>query len=124
MHELHTKKNLFIHLTRSHSSLIAKTHVALGTQSLDEVEQKAPRNWIPERRWRKYKNFSEISPQNTEILEATHRGAKLGEILPKQPEKYMEPSIVNTGREILHNNYRIRSNITVPKRKKASIQIS
>ena len=28
------KKNLFIHLTRSHFSLIAKTHVALGTQSL------------------------------------------------------------------------------------------
>ena len=30
----HTKKNLFIHLTRSHFSLISKTHVALGTLSL------------------------------------------------------------------------------------------
>ena len=30
----HTKKNLFIHLTRSHFSLIAKSCVALGTPSL------------------------------------------------------------------------------------------
>ena len=30
----HTKKNLFIHLTRSHFSLIVKSCVALGTPSL------------------------------------------------------------------------------------------
>ena len=67
---------------------------------IDEVEQKAPRNWIPERSWRKYKSPSEISPQNTEVLEATHRRAKSGEISPKQPGKYMEPSITSTGSEI------------------------
>ena len=69
---------------------------------IDEVEQKAPRNWIPERSWRKYKNPSEISPQNTEVLEATHRRAESGEISPKQSEKCMEPSITNTGSKILH----------------------
>ena len=67
---------------------------------IDEVEQKAPRNWIPERRWRKYKNRSEISPQNTEVLEATHRGAESGKISPKQPEKYIEPSIIKAGSQI------------------------
>ena len=68
---------------------------------IDEVEQKAPRNWIPERRWRKYKNHSKISPQNTEVLEATHRGAESGKISTKQPNKYIEPSVTNTESEIL-----------------------
>ena len=67
---------------------------------IDEVEQKAPRNWIPERSWRKDKNPSEISPQNTEVLEATHRRAESGEISPKQPGKYIEPSITSTENEI------------------------
>ena len=66
----------------------------------DEVEQKAPRNWIPERCWRKYKNPSEISPQNTEVLEATRRRAESGDISPKQSKKYIEPSITNTESEI------------------------
>ena len=69
---------------------------------IDEVEQKAPRNWIPERRWRKYKNPSEISPQDTEVLETTHGRAESVEISPKQPEKYIEPNITNKRSEILH----------------------
>ena len=40
MQELHTqKKNLFIHLTRSHFSLIAKSCVTLGIPSLFERNQ-------------------------------------------------------------------------------------
>ena len=50
----------------------------------------------------KVQNRSEISPQNTEVLEATHRGAELGEISPKQPKKYIEPSIIKTESEISH----------------------
>ena len=69
---------------------------------IDEVEQKAPRNWIPERSSRKYKDCSEILPQNTEVSEATHGGTRSGEILPKQPNKYVEPSIINTKSEISH----------------------
>ena len=38
---------------------------------IEKIEQKAPRNWILERNWRKYKNPGEISPQNTEVSEAT-----------------------------------------------------
>ena len=45
---------------------------------MEEIEQKAPRNWIPERSWRNRKNFSEIPPQSTEISEVTCGGMKLG----------------------------------------------
>ena len=57
---------------------------------IEEVEQKAPRNWIPERSWRKYTNPGEISPQNIEVLEATHRRPESGEISPKQSKKIHE----------------------------------
>ena len=30
---------------------------------MEEIEQRAPRNWIPERSWRNYKENSEISPK-------------------------------------------------------------
>ena len=53
---------------------------------IEEIEQKAPRNWIPERSWRNYKNYSEISPQHTEIAEVTVGQAKMGEILPNSIE--------------------------------------
>ena len=75
---------------------------------IDEIEQKAPRNWIPERNWRKYKNPSEISTQNTEVSEATHRRAKSGEISPKQPEKHTETGSQNTGSEISHKELQER----------------
>ena len=51
-----------------------------NTLEIDEVELKAPRNWIPERSWRKHKHQSEISPQNTEVSELTPERIKLGEI--------------------------------------------
>ena len=69
---------------------------------IDEVELKAPRNWIPERNWRKYKNDTEILPQSTEVLEVTQGRTKSGEISPKQPDKYAEPNIINMKSEILH----------------------
>ena len=43
------------------------------------IEERAPRNWIPERTWRKYSNRSEISPQHTEV---TENRIKMGEISP------------------------------------------
>ena len=69
---------------------------------IEEIEQKAPRNWIPERNWRKYKNPSEISPQYTEVSEVTYGRARSGEISPKQPKEHKEPGGQNTGSEILH----------------------
>ena len=75
---------------------------------IDEIEQRAPRNWIPERNWRKYKNPIEILPQNTEVSEATHRRAELGKISPKQPKKHMEAGSQNTGSKISHKELQER----------------
>ena len=44
------------------------------------IEERAPRNWIPERTWRKYSNHSEISPQYTEVTKVTENRTKTGEI--------------------------------------------
>ena len=66
------------------------------------MQLKAPRNWIPERNWRNYRNHSKISPQSTEVLEITQGITKSGEISPKQPDKYIEPSTTNMGSEISH----------------------
>ena len=45
------------------------------------IEEKAPRNWIPERTWRKYSNCSEISPQHIEVTEVQENRVKTGKIL-------------------------------------------
>ena len=74
-----------------------------NTLEIDEVELKAPRNWIPERSWRKYKYRSEISPQNTEVSEVTLERTKSGKILPKQPDEYIEPNFIKMKSEISHN---------------------
>ena len=75
---------------------------ATSILEIEEVEQKAPINWIPERSWRKYKDCSEISPQNTKVSNATHRIIGSGKILPEQSGKYIEPSIINMKSEISH----------------------
>ena len=49
---------------------------------IEEIEQKAPRNWIPERSWKNYNKYSEISQSHTEVGEVTSSRTKLGEILP------------------------------------------
>ena len=46
------------------------------------IEERAPRNWIPERTWRKYSNRSEISLQHIEVTEVTEDRIKMGEIAP------------------------------------------
>ena len=71
-----------------------------NTLEIDEVELKAPRNWIPERSWRKHKHQSEISPKTTEVLEVTPERTKSGEISLKQPDKYTEPNVINRKSEI------------------------
>ena len=38
---------------------------------MEGIEQRAPRNWIPERRWKNYRNYSKISLQHTEVSEVT-----------------------------------------------------
>ena len=46
---------------------------------IEEIEHRAPRNWIPERRWKNYSNHSEISPQYTEVAEVTVSQTKMAE---------------------------------------------
>ena len=45
------------------------------------IEEKAPRNWIPERTWRKYSNCSEMLPQHIEVTEVKENWVKTGKIL-------------------------------------------
>ena len=44
------------------------------------IEEKAPRNWIPKRTWRKYSNCNEISLQHIEVTEVKENRVKMAEI--------------------------------------------
>ena len=74
-----------------------------GTLEMEETEYRAPRNWIPERNWRKYEGHSEISTQKTEILELHGEDAKSGEISPKRLDKVIKSKTDDTGSEISRN---------------------
>ena len=74
-----------------------------STLEIEEVQHKAPTNWIPERSWRKYKSHSEISTQSTEVLEVHRESVKSGDILPKQLNKLAESNTDNLRSEILRN---------------------
>ena len=74
-----------------------------STLEMEEAQYKAPRNWIPERSWRKYESQSKISPQRTEILEVHRESAKSGEISPKLLDKLIEPKADNTRSKISRN---------------------
>ena len=50
------------------------------------IEEKAPRNWISKRTWRKYSNCSEILPQHIEVTEVKENRVKTGEISPDSRE--------------------------------------
>ena len=69
---------------------------------IEEIEQNAPRNWIPERSWRNLKNHSDISPQNTEVSEITSGWVKTGMISPKQTEESERSDSQTTSGEISH----------------------
>ena len=56
-----------------------------STLEIEEIEKKAPRNWIPERSWRNYNNCSKIPPQHVEISEVTVEGARSRQIQYKLP---------------------------------------
>ena len=53
---------------------------------IEEMEQRAPRNWVPERRWKNYRSYSEILLQHTEVSEITAGRTKTGKILPNSVE--------------------------------------
>ena len=67
---------------------------------MEEIEQKAPRNWIPERSWKNYKKYSEISQLHTEVTEVTSSRTKSGEISPNRVEVPEETETRTTMSEI------------------------
>ena len=73
-----------------------------NTLEVEEIEQKAPRNWIPERSQRNYKNHSEISPQYTEVSEVTADQSKMGEISPNPVEASKQLNTQVTSGKISH----------------------
>ena len=77
----------------------------IETTNIVEVEEKkqmAPRNWIPERSWKNYNNYSEILPKHTEVSEVTVSRSKMGEISLNSVEILKQPDVWTTSGEILH----------------------
>ena len=46
------------------------------------IEERALKNWIPERTWRKYNNCSDILPPHTIVTEVTEDRTKTGKTSP------------------------------------------
>ena len=69
---------------------------------IGELNQRTPRNWIPERKWKNYRNYSEISPQQGEVLEITASQTKKGKISPNSVEVPEDPAAPSKSGEILH----------------------
>ena len=71
---------------------------------ITEIEERAPRNWVPERTWKKYSNCSEISPSNTKRTEVTENRTKMGEISPDPTKISRESHKQVTSGKILRKN--------------------
>ena len=86
-----------LHLTKgeivgfAHEEKVEMNYIEMTNMlEMAEIEERAPRNWVPERTWRKYSNRSEILPSHTETNEVTENRFKTGEISPdttKKPKK-------------------------------------
>ena len=74
-----------------------------GTLEMEETQYKAPRNWIPERNWRKYESHSEISAKRTEISEVHWEDDASGEISPNPLGKLIKAKAEGTRSEISRN---------------------
>ena len=66
------------------------------------MNQRIPRNWIPERKWKNYRNYSEISPQQGEVSEITASRTKKGEISPNSVEVPKDPAAKSKSGKISH----------------------
>ena len=69
---------------------------------IGELNQRTPRNWIPERKWKNYRNYSEILPQQGEVSEITASRTKKGEISPNSVEVPEDPAAPSNSGEISH----------------------
>ena len=71
---------------------------------ITEMEKRAPRNWVPERIWKKYSNCSEILPSKTQPTEVTENLTKTGKISPSPTELSKKSYEQVTSGEISHKN--------------------
>ena len=78
-----------IHLTKgeivgfAHEEEVEMNYIeTTNVLEMTEIEERVPRNWVPERTWRKYINCSEISPSHTKTTEIKENRTKTGEISP------------------------------------------
>ena len=69
---------------------------------IGELNQRTPRNWIPERKWKNYRNCSKISQQQGEVSEVTASQTKKGEISPTSVEVPEDTAAPNKSGEISH----------------------
>ena len=69
---------------------------------IGELNQRTPRNWIPERKWKNYRNYSEISLQQGEVSEITVSRTKRGEISPNSVEVPKDPAAPSKSGKISH----------------------
>ena len=72
----------FAHEDKVEMNYIETTNIL----EMEEIEQKAPRNWIPERSWKNYSKYSEILQLHTEVTKVTSSQTKSGEISPNRVE--------------------------------------
>ena len=68
------------------------------------IEERAPRNWVQERKWRKHSNRSEISPSHIEINEVIKNQVKTSEISPDTTKILKRSSEHDTSGETSHKN--------------------
>ena len=69
---------------------------------IGELDQRTPRNWIPKRKWKNYRNYSEILPQQEIVSEITASRTKKGEISPNSVEAPEDPAAPSKSGEISH----------------------
>ena len=76
-----------LHLTKgevvgfAHEEEVEMNYIEMtNVLEMMEIEVRAPRNWVPERTWRKHNNCSKISPSHIKTTEVTENLTKTGEI--------------------------------------------
>ena len=100
-----------LHLTKgeivgfAHEEEVEMNYIEMtNVLEMTEIEERAPRNWVPERTWRKYSNCSEISPAHTKTTEITENRSKTGEISPDPTKISRGNNKQGTSGEISHKN--------------------
>ena len=102
-----------LHLTKgeivgfAHEEEVEMNYIEMtNVLEITEIEERAPRNWVPERTWKKHSNCSEISPSNTKMTEVTENRSKTGEISPDPTKISRESHRQVTSGEISRKNQR------------------